>query len=267
MSAAEGFEGGGSMSDEVVPTHPPRSRVREEDRQAVLDAAAILQIRRSELAACVARGETCDARVVARSPAAAQVWIQNQIPGWREVFTVRPAGTLSHLRASVPRNRALVRTGLRMVSLWDWDGLSPEARRYLAGERLGRYLFGAGPIQLNIVDRRWALLSGPFLDGETTVMAVTDHECMAAVWRYWRAAVASSYPADEDEAVELDRLTPRQRQVAALLAVDTRDDVIAETLGVSVRTVRADIAQLMDVLGVRSRFAAGTRFREGVEDR
>ncbi len=228
----------------------------------MLDAAAILQIRRSEIAARLAGGESCGAQVVASTLSGAQLWIRAEIPGWRELLTVRPAGTLRPLRASVPFNRELVSNGLRMVSLWDWDGLRPGARRLLAGERLGRYLFGVGPVQMNIVDRRFVILQGPFLEGESTLMGVTAPDCLAAAWRYWHAAVASSYPADEDEADELEVLTPRQRQVAALLAVDTRDDAIAETLGVSVRTVRSDVAQLMAALGVRSRFAAGARFHE-----
>jgi DNA-binding NarL/FixJ family response regulator len=119
-----------------------------------------------------------------------------------------------------------------------------------------------GPVQMNIVDRRFVLLHGPFYDGVPSLMQVIAPECLDAAWRYWHAAVASSYPANEDEAGELDSFTPRQRQVAALLAVDTRDEAIAEVLGVSIRTVRSDIAQMMEALGVRSRFAAGARFRE-----
>jgi len=239
----------------------PRSRITERDRQRVLDAAAHLQIRRSELAAQLARGEPCGARVVARTWPGIQRWIYQEVPRWSELFTVRPAGTIGQLRATLPRNREVVGNGLRMVSLWDWDGLKPGARRLLAGERLGRYLFGAGKIQMNIVDRRWALLQGPFLGGEHTLMAVTDPDCLRAAWTYWHAAVASSYPANEEEAGALEVLTPRQRQVAALLAVDTRDQAIAQTLGISVRTVRAEIADLMAALGVRSRFAAGVRVR------
>ncbi|WP_296601619.1 LuxR family transcriptional regulator [Nocardioides sp.] len=204
--------------------------------------------------------------MVARTTSGAQLWIHDEVTRWRELLTVRPAGTAGPLRSILPRNRELIANGLQMVSLWDWDGLKPEARRLLAGERVGRYLFGVGPVQMNLVDRRWVLLQGPMVEGEPTVMAVTDPACLAAAWRYWHAAVASSYPADEDEAVELEGLTTRQRQVAALLAVDIRDEAIAETLGVSVRTVRADVAQLMAALGVRSRFAAGVRFRAAIEE-
>ena len=248
------------------PTQGPRPLITEESRQAVLDAAAVLQLRRSELAACLARGEPCEAELVARTLPGILSWIRQEVRTWRDLLAVRPSGALDHVRTSIPYNRELIADGLQMVSLWDRDGLKPEARRLLAGERVGRYLFGVGPVQMNIVDRRWVLLQGPTVEGEPTVMAVTDRPCLAAAWRYWHAAVASSYPADQDETVELEGLTPRQRQVAALLAVDTRDEAIAETLGVSVRTVRADVAQLMETLGVRSRFAAGVRFREVADD-
>jgi DNA-binding NarL/FixJ family response regulator len=59
----------------------------------------------------------------------------------------------------------------------------------------------------------------------------------------------------------LSDLTPRQRQVVALMADGLGDDAIATAIGVSTRTVRSDIAALLDLLGVRTRFAAGVRLR------
>jgi DNA-binding CsgD family transcriptional regulator len=250
------------MVDRTQAVAASQSPIPAERREAALDAAAALQLRRRELAQMLTHGETSGARVVARTMPDAQRWIHDEIRGWHDLRTVRPAGTVPYLRSTLPYTRELVGNGLQMISLWDWEGLKPDARRLLAGERLGRYLLGTGPVQMNIVDRRFVILRGPFLDGEPTLMAVTAPECLAAAWRYWHAAVASSYPADEDEAGELEILTPRQRQIAVLLAVDTRDESIAETLGVSVRTVRADVAQLMEALGVRSRFAAGARIGE-----
>jgi DNA-binding NarL/FixJ family response regulator len=56
-------------------------------------------------------------------------------------------------------------------------------------------------------------------------------------------------------------LTPRQGQVVALMASGANDDAIAAALGVSVRTVRSDVAGILDALGVQSRFAAGVRLQ------
>ncbi|MDI6911447.1 helix-turn-helix transcriptional regulator [Nocardioides sp.] len=239
----------------------PHSRIREAQRQAALDAAAALQVRRSEVAAALARGESRGAEVVARTYSGINEWMREDIRGWRELMSVRPSGTMPQMRVSVPYNRWLIEHGLRMVSLFDHDGCDPEARLFLASEEPGCYRFGVGPVQMKIVDRRYVLLQGPFIDDEPTLMAVTAPGCLAAAWHYWHVAMTSSFPAEEAVAGGLSQLTPRQRQVVVLLAEDTRDAAIAEALGVSVRTVRSDLAELMEALGVRSRFAAGVRVR------
>ena len=53
------------------------------------------------------------------------------------------------------------------------------------------------------------------------------------------------------------------RRGVATLLVEERENKLnpAKMLEVSVRTVRSDIAAVLDVLGVRSRFAAGVRLR------
>lgn len=254
------------MEENVGVGPGPFSRISEQRRQAALDAAAALQLRRSEIAAALSRGESCGAEVVVRgSQTAINHWMRDDSRRWRHLLSVRPGATVVQLRFSLPHNRLLVSGGLQMESLLDYAGVEPAARQLIAGERMGRYLLGVGPMQMKIIDRSYVLLQGPFLDGETTLMAVTAPDCLAAAWRYWHAAVDSAYPAQELIGLP-DELTARQCQVAAMLVVDTRDEAIAEMLGVSVRTVRADIAQLMEALGVRSRFAAGARFREVTED-
>lgn len=256
-----------SVVDNIGVGLGPRNGIPEERRQAALDAAAVLQVRRSEIAATLAGGGHPGAQVV---PAVSglvgiNLWMREASRAWRDVRSVRPAGTLAHLRTSVPHNRLLVETGLKMVSLFDYDGLEPAGRLLLAGESLGEYVLGVGPVQMKIVDRRYVILQGPFVDGESTLMTVTAPDCLELAWRYWAAALASSFPVADvvrGSAAELRELTSRQHQIVALLSDDTRDDAIASALGVSVRTVRSDIAGLMDALGVRSRFAAGLRLRE-----
>ncbi len=254
------------MVNEVAVDYGPLTRIPGELRQASLDAAALLQVRRSELAARLSRGERCEARILASGTNAdINEWMSGASRDWRELLSVKTSGFVPQLRVSFPHNRMLIANGLRMVSLFHIDGLDPEARRMVAGEQHGRYLLGVGPVQMKIVDRRYVLLHGPFAGDHGSVMAVTAPDCLAAAWRYWHAAVAASYPA-EVELGDDPRITPRQRQVVALLADDTRDEAIAEALGVSVRTVRADIAEIMVGLGVRSRFAAGVRARGLVRD-
>jgi DNA-binding CsgD family transcriptional regulator len=266
----------------------PRNGIDEQARQSVLDAAAVLQLQRSRVARVVEQqtsgrrpdtrattDEGVDVEVVGAGYDAIDAWLHESIPTWRELLSVRPTATLPQLRVSVPFNRRVVADGLKMISLFDHDGTEREARDFLAREEQGSYLFGFASVQVKIVDRRFVLLQGPSVDGQLSVMRVRDPVVMEAAWRYWHAVVASSYqasepsglvrPADRDatsrgshtpEGIEL---SSRQWRVVTLLATDTRDEAIAEALGVSVRTVRADIADLLDKLGVRTRFAAGLR--------
>ena len=254
------------MEDQAGAGLGPRNRIPEVRRQAVLDAAALLQIRRSELAARLARGEPCEAQVVARGIDGTNEWLRESVPTWGELLSVRPASIVRQLQVSLPQDRAFRARGLRMVSVFAWDGHPPDARLLVAGEPPGCYRFGVGPVQMKIIDRKGVLLQGPFVDDEPTLMTVTAADCLEAAWRYWHAALASSYPAEEEAVAGLPALTPRQGQVVALLAQDSRDEAIAEVLGVSVRTIRADIAEIMNELGVRSRFAAGVRARGLVRD-
>ena len=245
-------------SPAIVGSTWPRNRVPESARQAVLDAAAVLQVRRSEAAALVSSGTAPDIEVVARHPDI-NPWMMKASQTWHELFSVRPSTTTAQMRASLPNNRALLERGLRMVSIFDTHGVEPGARALLAAEPAGTYLFSIAPVQMKIVDRKFVLLHGPEIDGEPSVMAISSARCLDAAWRYWEATISASSP--PDGVSTLEDLTPRQRQVVALMATGAGDEAIAASLGVSVRTVRSDIAALLDVLGVKTRFAAGVRLQ------
>lgn len=238
----------------------PRNRISEAARQEVLDAAAVLQVRRSEVAARAARGDLNGVELVGRGPASVNRWMTEASKGWRELVSMRPSATVAQLRTSLPQNRARLETGLRMTSIFGTEGLDPDARVLLANERVGTYLFSVAPVQMKIVDGHSVLLEGPALEGEPTLMIVGPGPCLEAAWRYWQTALKCAYPA-RDAVGTLRELTPRQRQVVALMATGISDEAIATSIGVSVRTVRADIAGVLDALGVRTRFAAGLRLQ------
>jgi len=52
-------------------------------------------------------------------------------------------------------------------------------------------------------------------------------------------------------------LTPRQRDVAELLAAGKSNELIAQLLGVGVETVKSHVRMVLDKLGVEDRFSAG----------
>jgi len=54
-------------------------------------------------------------------------------------------------------------------------------------------------------------------------------------------------------------LTVREQEMLRLLALGATDEVAAAQLGISVRTVRRMVAQIMHRLGARSRFQAGVK--------
>lgn len=251
-SRADSTVGGGGVG--------PRHCIPEADRQAVLDAAAVLQVRRSETAALVAQRALPGVEIVERGFDGINRWFREASAEWQELLSMRSAGTAVRLRASLPNNRAQLERGLKMISIFDVYGLEPGARVLLANEPTGTYLLSVAPVQMKIVDRQFVLLQGPVIEGEPSVMAVSSARCLDAAWRYWEAAVNTSFPAGDGMST-LGDLTPRQRQVVALMSTGLGDEAIADSLGVSVRTVRSDVAVLLDALGVRTRFAAGIRLQ------
>ncbi|SDD80219.1 helix-turn-helix transcriptional regulator [Actinokineospora iranica] len=82
--------------------------------------------------------------------------------------------------------------------------------------------------------------------------------------RVWRTAVPLSTidpPALDLPAIDLPaaELTVRQRELLTLLTFGATDESAAASLGVSVRTIRRMVADIMHRLGARSRFQAGAR--------
>lgn len=76
--------------------------------------------------------------------------------------------------------------------------------------------------------------------------------------RVWSAAVPLTSPNLPELARDCD-LTDRERQLLALLSAGCTDLTVAARLGVSVRTVRRMMSEMMNRLGARSRFQAGVK--------
>jgi DNA-binding CsgD family transcriptional regulator len=236
--------------------------IKPAEREAVLDAAAVLQLRRADLAAAVAQGSVPGVEVVARGGVGINRWMGRVVHDLQELLSVRPAATVGQLRHSLPNNRIAVAHGMRMLSVFDYFGLTDDGKRLLAEEDSDLYLVSMAPVQMKIFDRKSAVLQGPTIDNDQSVMVVSEPTCLAAAWNYWHRIMEAAYSVAEEQIDSDVTLSGRQRQIMALLASDAHDEAIAAALGVSVRTVRADIAEVMRILGVRSRFAAGLRLHE-----
>lgn len=232
--------------------------------QRVHDAAARLRTERGRVADAITHGLPAQARIIGRGAPDINRWMIAASRHWRHLLSARPTGQIEHLRVSMPNNDEVVSGGLDMVSLFDLEKTDPEARLLLAGQDPGIYYFAFVPAQMKIIDRREVLLDGPVVRNEPTVMRVWDAGCMSAAQEYWRAILATAYPCAA-ETSGLSDLSPRQQQIVGFLAVPLTDEQIAERLGVSVRTVRYDVASILDALGAPTRFVAGLRLRERIE--
>ncbi|MET9733415.1 helix-turn-helix transcriptional regulator [Streptomyces sp. NPDC006458] len=183
-----------------------------------------------------------------------------------EVLCVQPNSNYSGTRGeraqavALERDQALLDRGLRIRTLYqDTQRHMPlVAARYeqLRGEAEARTLDEITD-RLIIVDRAVAFLPGD-RDGslalEVRVPALV-HYLATAFDRLWRLATPM-YPQAVQQPT-LDGITPRQRAIAALLVEGHTDAVIADRLGMNIRTARVHIAKLAATLGSDSRAQLG----------
>ncbi|HEY3505217.1 MAG TPA: helix-turn-helix transcriptional regulator [Actinocatenispora sp.] len=114
------------------------------------------------------------------------------------------------------------------------------------------------PMKLLVADRASALVpldesgsAGVVLFRSPTVIGALV-ELFDGQWD--RAAPDPAGPGDQSS-----DLTPYQRHVLTLLTGNLKDEEIAARTHVSIRTVRRNIAAILDQLGVTTRFAAGVQ--------
>lgn len=114
------------------------------------------------------------------------------------------------------------------------------------------------PLHLLIFDRRVAVVAKD-IGGARSATVVRDaaaiHALCALFDVYWESAL----PVGHAGAPGPHGLTAAQLRVLAMLAKGAKDDSIAHGLGVSVRTVRRIVAEMMELLKASSRFEAGAK--------
>ncbi|MEV6843673.1 LuxR C-terminal-related transcriptional regulator [Actinoplanes sp. NPDC051411] len=116
------------------------------------------------------------------------------------------------------------------------------------------------PFPLMVVDAELAVVIDAEPDGEPSALVI-HCPAVAGVLRqvfehYWQSATAPEAPAG------LSPVSAHRRAVLGMMAAGLKDESIARELGVSVRTLRRQVAELMDELGLRTRFQLGAHSRE-----
>lgn len=169
--------------------------------------------------------------------------------------------SIASLAAGDAQNRAFVaETGAEMTSYFDAGALTPEMIRLLADSCGMSYHVGYGPTQMKMFDQREVLVPGHDSDEVKYLLLLRGVPAVRAAMGYLAAVRRSSVPVGALTDPGEVSLTPRQHDVARLLADGLRDVDAAASLGISVRTFRAEVARLLDRLGCETRFAAGVRY-------
>jgi len=112
-----------------------------------------------------------------------------------------------------------------------------------------------------LIDRRIAVLAGATAYGPRGYSVVTVPEVVQGIASLFDTAWATAAPLElwDADRSDLRALAPR---VLEALAAGAKDETAARTVGLSVRTYRRRVAELMAALGAETRFQAGVRARE-----
>ncbi|MFV0134689.1 LuxR C-terminal-related transcriptional regulator [Streptomyces sp. HMX87] len=193
-----------------------------------------------------------------------------------EVLAIQPhnsyAPTTTHFyEAALRRDQALLDRGGRIRALYQHTlrHALPIAARYeqLRGDVEARTLDEVTE-RLIVIDRTVAFIPA---NTDRSLALEVRHPALVEFFattfdRLWRLATPMHPHAVQQPT--LNGVTPRQRAIAALLIEGHTDAVIADRLGMNVRTARVHIAKLAATLGSESRAQLGYLIgRSGILDR
>ncbi|WP_338781843.1 helix-turn-helix transcriptional regulator [Streptomyces sp. DG1A-41] len=195
----------------------------------------------------------------------------------RELLTIQPRSALPRERVAaayavaIRRDQTLLDRGGRIRTLYQHTlRHSPTTAAYheqLKGDIEARALDEITD-RLIIVDRDLAFIPA---DGNGGLALEIRHPAIVGYLattfdRLWRLATPVFPQAAPQPSC--DGITPRQRAIAALLVEGHTDAVIADRLGMNIRTARVHIAKLAATLGSQSRAQLGYLIgRSGILDR
>lgn len=183
-----------------------------------------------------------------------------------EVLAVQPGGIRreDELREGLHRALELRRRGVRMRDLYTHvarHGQGLYSYMELMGDAAEARTLDEVVERLILFDRTVAFI--PANTDRTMALEIRHPalvEYLVTVFeRLWRLAIPLASPLPS---TGIEGITHRERSIAALLAEGHQDAVIAERLGISVRTCRAHIARLSETLGAASRTQLGVRIAQ-----
>jgi DNA-binding CsgD family transcriptional regulator len=185
-----------------------------------------------------------------------------------ECLSLMPGGAQSpaSLAGSRPLDEAALRRGVALRTVY-----LDSARKDQATMAYARWTAGEGgevrtvptlATRLVIVDRRVALLPFDPNDSRKGIVQAEEPGIVAAMVAWFEEIWTSATPIDSVPAENEDGVTPQERELLRLLGQGLTDEMASRRLGVSLRTTRRMMAEIMGRLGAQSRFEAGKRAAE-----
>jgi DNA-binding CsgD family transcriptional regulator len=118
------------------------------------------------------------------------------------------------------------------------------------------------PHETIIVDSRIAILAGGGTGPERDFSVITVPDVVDNVRSLVLSAWQNATDLADHEAARVPHIDQHGLTILRTLSEGQKDETAARQLGLSVRTYRRRVAELMDALGASSRFQAGVRARE-----
>lgn len=180
-----------------------------------------------------------------------------------EVVSSQPGGSgrsPEAMEEALGRDQALLSRGVRMRTLYHHTArFNGPSQAYVAAAaslgaeyRTSHELFG----RLIIYDRSLAFL--PEQNGSWGAVAIREPTTVSYLYELFEQSWVRSTPFSDAAQDGLERVAKEIHQtIVDLLAAGLKDESIARRLGMSLRTARRHIADIMETLGAESRFQAG----------
>lgn len=182
-----------------------------------------------------------------------------------ECLSVMPGGAQSaaSLAASKPLDAAALARGVEIRTLYQ-----DSVRNDTATMAYARFLTDHGgevrtlpitPPRMLIIDRRCAILAADPASSRAGAFVLSSASVIASLLVLFDQAWETATPLGADHTPDAGNLTPMQRELLRLLAQGLTDEAAATRLGVSARSTRRMMAELIERLNARSRFEAGIK--------
>ncbi|MGD9486163.1 LuxR C-terminal-related transcriptional regulator [Streptomyces sp. TRM70308] len=130
-------------------------------------------------------------------------------------------------------------------------------RRPAPGGAELRHAATTPPVRMTIADRSAAVVHAPSDDGSPAAELVTSPALVTALYALFQREWAAARPAEAPPRRRETGLTDQEHALLELLREGLTDEMAARRLGVSPRTVRRTMSELLTRTGVRSRFQIG----------